>query len=146
MREDEVEWVREAFASGRAAILRLVTDHSTHDCGKAAGITVGAWWRFENGESLGEEAGVDTTTVVATDDRSASLLKSAGGSIQRTKGDWPYNAGARLLGAGADVHVRRRPVRDQRSRPLRRQPGYAEGPHTDGLDPSGRQAGRLTVR
>ncbi len=52
MREEEVEWVREAFASGRAAILRLVTDHSVHDCGKAARINGGAWWRFENGESI----------------------------------------------------------------------------------------------
>ena len=52
MREEEVEWVQEAFSSGRAAILRLVTDHSIHDCGKAAGITGGAWWRFENGDSI----------------------------------------------------------------------------------------------
>jgi hypothetical protein len=52
MREEEVEWVQEAFASGRAARLRLVTDHSVHDCGKAAGISGAAWWRFENGESI----------------------------------------------------------------------------------------------
>jgi hypothetical protein len=52
MREEEVEWVQETFSSGRAAILRLVTDHSIHDCGKAAGITGGAWWRFENGDSI----------------------------------------------------------------------------------------------
>jgi hypothetical protein len=52
MREEEIEWVQEAFTSGRAAILRLVTDHSIHDCGKAAGIPGGAWWRFENGESI----------------------------------------------------------------------------------------------
>lgn len=52
MKEEEVEWVREAFASGRAARLRLVTDHSVQDCGKAAGINGGAWWRFENGESI----------------------------------------------------------------------------------------------
>ncbi|MBN1629516.1 MAG: hypothetical protein JW990_07125 [Thermoleophilia bacterium] len=52
MREEEVEWVREAFASGRAAVLRLVTDHSVHDCGKAAKITGGAWWRFENGDPI----------------------------------------------------------------------------------------------
>lgn len=52
MKPEEVEWVREAFASGRAAALRLVTDHTVHDCGKAAGITGTAWWRFENGESV----------------------------------------------------------------------------------------------
>ena len=52
MREEEVEWVQEAFASGRARILRLVTDHSVQDCGSAAGINGGAWWRFENGESI----------------------------------------------------------------------------------------------
>jgi hypothetical protein len=52
MSEEKVEWVQEAFASGRVAILRLVTDHSVHDCGKAAGISGGAWWRFENGESI----------------------------------------------------------------------------------------------
>ena len=86
MREEEIEWVREAFASGRAAILRLVTDHSVHDCGKAAGISGGAWWRFENGDSitpfraetlyrvlrklqngerLGEEAGAETVSAPA---------------------------------------------------------------------------------
>ena len=52
MREEEVEWVQETFSSGRAAILRLITDHSIHDCGKAAGITGAAWWRFENGDSI----------------------------------------------------------------------------------------------
>jgi hypothetical protein len=52
MKEVKVDWVREAFASGRAAKLRLVTDHSVHDCGKAAGINGGAWWRLENGESI----------------------------------------------------------------------------------------------
>ena len=52
MRDEEVEWVREAFASGRAATLRLVTDHSVHDCGKAAKISGGAWWRFENGDPI----------------------------------------------------------------------------------------------
>ncbi len=52
MKEEDVEWVREAFATGRAAILRLVTDHSVHDCGKAAGISGGAWWSFENGEPI----------------------------------------------------------------------------------------------
>ena len=52
MREEEVDWVREAFAGRKVTILRLVTDHSVHDCGKAAGITGSAWWRFENGESI----------------------------------------------------------------------------------------------
>jgi len=52
MREEEIEWVRDAFAGGRVKVLRLVTDHSVHDCGKAAGITGGAWWRLENGESI----------------------------------------------------------------------------------------------
>lgn len=52
MREEEIEWVREAFASGRVAKLRLLTDHTVHDCGKAAGISGGAWWGFENGDSL----------------------------------------------------------------------------------------------
>ncbi|MBN1320009.1 MAG: hypothetical protein JXA87_04120 [Thermoleophilia bacterium] len=52
MREEDVEWVRDAFASGRVKILRLVTDHSVHDCGNAAGITGGGWWRLENGESI----------------------------------------------------------------------------------------------
>ncbi len=52
MREEEVEWVREAFASGRTAVLGLVTDHSVHDCGKAAKISGGAWWRFENGDPI----------------------------------------------------------------------------------------------
>lgn len=52
MKEVKVEYVREAFASGRAAILRLLTDHSVHDCGKAAGISGGAWWKLENGELI----------------------------------------------------------------------------------------------
>lgn len=52
MREEEVDWVREAFADGKVTILRLITDHSVHDCAKAAGITGSAWWRFENGESI----------------------------------------------------------------------------------------------
>lgn len=52
MREEEIEWVQEAFATGRAAKLRLLTDHSVHDCGTAAGVSGGAWWRFENGESI----------------------------------------------------------------------------------------------
>lgn len=52
MREEEVEWVQEAFASRRVQILRLVTEHSLHDCGKAAGISGGAWWRLENGEPI----------------------------------------------------------------------------------------------
>jgi hypothetical protein len=52
MRAEEVEWVQEAFAGGKARILRLVTDHSVHDCGKAAGISGSDWWRFENGGSI----------------------------------------------------------------------------------------------
>jgi len=52
MKEELVDWVREAFSSGRAVRLRLLTDHTVHDCGKAAGITGVAWWRFENGESV----------------------------------------------------------------------------------------------
>jgi hypothetical protein len=52
MRQEEVEWVREAFAGGRARILRLVTDHSVHDCGKAADVSGADWWRFENGGSI----------------------------------------------------------------------------------------------
>ncbi|NLE11170.1 MAG: hypothetical protein GX630_06645 [Actinobacteria bacterium] len=52
MREEEVEWVQEVFASGKARILRLVTDHSIHDCGKASGISGGAWWKFENGDPI----------------------------------------------------------------------------------------------
>ena len=52
MREEEVAWVQEAFASGRARTLRLVTDHSLYDCGKVAGISGGAWWKFENGETI----------------------------------------------------------------------------------------------
>lgn len=84
MREEEVEWVQEVFTSGKARVLRLLTDHSIHDCGKAAGTDGAAWWRFEqgesitpyraetlytvlrrlqNGESLGEEAGVETASV-----------------------------------------------------------------------------------
>jgi hypothetical protein len=84
MREEEVEWVREAFAGGRARILRLVTDHSVHDCGRAAGISGSDWWKFENGgsitayradplyavlrrlqngERLGEEAGAEAAGV-----------------------------------------------------------------------------------
>lgn len=52
MREEEVEWVQQALASGRVQILRLVTEHSLQDCGKAAGISGGAWWRLENGEPV----------------------------------------------------------------------------------------------
>lgn len=86
MRQEEVEWVREAFVAGRARILRLVTDHSVHDCGKAAGVSGADWWRFENGGSitpyraetlyavlrrlqnggrLGEEAGAQTVSAPA---------------------------------------------------------------------------------
>ncbi len=43
MKEVKVKYVREAFASGKAMILRLLTDHSVHDCGKAAGISGGAF-------------------------------------------------------------------------------------------------------
>lgn len=52
MNQDEVKWVREAFASGSAAKLRLVTDHTIYDCGEAAGISGAAWWKFENGQSI----------------------------------------------------------------------------------------------
>ena len=52
MNQDEVKWVREAFTSGSAAKLRLVTDHTIYDCGEAAGISGAAWWKFENGQSI----------------------------------------------------------------------------------------------
>jgi hypothetical protein len=42
------------------------------------------------------------TTVVATDDGALSLLTSAGGSVHLARGDWPYNAGVRLIGSAAD--------------------------------------------
>jgi hypothetical protein len=49
MREEELNWVRDAFASGKVKILRLLTDHTVEDCGKAVGISGGAWWALENG-------------------------------------------------------------------------------------------------
>lgn len=52
MNQDEVEWVREAFASGSAAKLRLVTDHTIYECGEAAGISGAAWWKCENGTRI----------------------------------------------------------------------------------------------
>jgi hypothetical protein len=52
MNQDELEWVREAFASGSAAKLRLVTDHTIYECGEAAGIKGAAWWKFENGNPI----------------------------------------------------------------------------------------------
>jgi hypothetical protein len=52
MNRDEVEWVREAFASGSAARLRLLTDHTVFDCGEAAGTSGAAWWKFEHGDSI----------------------------------------------------------------------------------------------
>ena len=57
MREDELAWVRDAFASGRVTILRLLTDHTVHDCGKAAGISGEAWWGLENGQLLTDYRG-----------------------------------------------------------------------------------------
>ena len=52
MNQDEVEWVREAFAGGSAAKLRLVTDHTIYECGEAVGIKGAAWWKFENGDPI----------------------------------------------------------------------------------------------
>lgn len=52
MREAELAWVRDAFASGKVTILRLLTAHSVHDCGSAVGITGGAWWGLENGQLI----------------------------------------------------------------------------------------------
>jgi hypothetical protein len=52
MNQDELEWVREAFASGNAAKLRLVTDHTIYECGEAAGVKGAAWWKFENGNAI----------------------------------------------------------------------------------------------
>jgi len=52
MREDELAWVRDAFASGGVTILRLLTDHSVQDCGNAVGISGGAWWALENGQLI----------------------------------------------------------------------------------------------
>ena len=57
MREEELAWVRDAFASGRVAVLRLLTDHTVHDCGKAAGISGEAWWGLENGQLITEHRG-----------------------------------------------------------------------------------------
>ena len=52
MNQDELEWVRETFASGSAAKLRLVTDHTIYECGEAAGTSGRAWWKFENGSPI----------------------------------------------------------------------------------------------
>jgi hypothetical protein len=52
MERDEVEWVRDAFADGRATRLRLSTGHTIYECGEAAGISGEAWWKFENGASI----------------------------------------------------------------------------------------------
>jgi len=52
MNQAEIDWVREAFASGSAAKLRLTSGHTIFDCGAAAGISGEAWWKFENGESI----------------------------------------------------------------------------------------------
>ncbi len=42
------------------------------------------------------------TSVVATDDGALSLLTSAGAGVHLTKSDWPFSAGARLIGAAGD--------------------------------------------
>ena len=54
MREDVLKWVRDAFASRKVTVLRLLTGHSVHDCGNAVGITGGAWWGLENGQLITE--------------------------------------------------------------------------------------------
>lgn len=78
MSQDQVEWVREAFASGRAAKLRLVAGHSVHECGEAAGVTGPAWWRFENGHSITTHRAASLAAVLRTMRNGEPLAAAAG--------------------------------------------------------------------
>jgi hypothetical protein len=97
MNQNEVERVREAFAGGSAARLRLATGHTIYDCGDAAGISGESWWKFEhgtlitahrapllasvlrrmrNGERLGAGSDVGTADVRPTEeDESATRVR-----------------------------------------------------------------------
>ena len=79
MNQDEVEWVREAFAAGSAARLRLVTDHTVYECGEAAGISGASWWKFENGESITAHR-AETLAAVLRRMRSGERLRSGAGA------------------------------------------------------------------
>ena len=86
MREDELAWVRDAFASGGVTLLRLLTDHTVHDCGNAVGITGEAWWGLENGH-------------LVTDHRAETLYPllrrlQNGERLDETKGSEPAGAPA----------------------------------------------------
>ncbi len=74
MREDELAWVRDTFASGKVTILRLLTDHSVHDCGNAVGISGEAWWGLENGQLITDHRAETLYPVLASICRTASAL------------------------------------------------------------------------